>query len=364
MRQHNKIGASSVDNSIITSFREAQAKLVVQTSDLPLGTLSDMVENGGIDLQPGFQRRERWAVDKQSALIESFLLNVPVPPVYLAEEENGTYTAIDGKQRLRAIADYMSGRFALKNLERLVHAEGLKFSDLPAEIVNALRLRPFIRVVTLLKQTDPMLKYEVFLRLNRGGEALNPQEIRNVAFRGSLNDTIYELSANAFLRAQLKIDGTRSTAFREMNDAEYVLRFLALQNNFDQFSGSLVREMDEYMRSRQNLANHDLQNIKDTFNTALSRCEAIWGELAFRRPEGAGWRDQTLAGMYDAQMISASAISEAEFENARLHRDAVIARTRDLFDDVEFDKSVRAGTNTPNRIKYRVGKVRDILETI
>src|ERR1700679_1868895 len=117
--------------SLIESFRDAQARLVVQTADLPLGRLADMVESGGIDLQPGFQRRERWSTEKQSALIESFLLNVPVPPVYLAEEEVGTYSAIDGKQRLRAIADFISGRLALRNLDRITKAEGLHFTDLP-----------------------------------------------------------------------------------------------------------------------------------------------------------------------------------------------------------------------------------------
>ena len=184
-----------------------------------------MVESGAIDLKPGFQRRERWNPNKQSALIESFLMNVPVPPIYLAEEDDGTYTAIDGKQRLRAIADYFYGRFSLKNLESMTAAEGLRMRDLPTEIVNALTLRPYLRVVTLLRQTDEMLKYEVFLRLNRGGEALNAQEIRNVAFRGPLNDRIYQLSENQFLRRQLKIDSEKSSAYRAMVDAEYVLRY-------------------------------------------------------------------------------------------------------------------------------------------
>ena len=247
------------ESPLVTSFHEAQSKLVVQTADLPLGTLADMVESGAIDLQPGFQRRERWGVDKQSALIESFLLNVPVPPVYLAEEADGTYTAIDGKQRLRAIADYISGRFALKNLEQLTDAAGIRFEGLPTEITNALRLRPFLRVVTLLKQTDPLLKYEVFLRLNRGGEALNPQEIRNVAFRGPMNDAIYSLSGREFLRQQLKIENDRSSAYREMNDAEYVLRFLTLLERIDGFSGSLVREMDDFMRRRQHASARDVE---------------------------------------------------------------------------------------------------------
>src|SRR5262249_53129322 len=157
------------------------------------------------------------------------------PPVYLAEEDDGTYTAIDGKQRLRAIADFMSNKLKLRNLERLETAEGLTFADLPQEIANALKLRPYIRVVTLLKQTQSALKYEVFLRLNRGGEILNQQEIRNVAFRGSLNDAVYKLSENDFLKRQLKIVSTSSSAFRDMSDAEYVLRFLTLRERLEHF---------------------------------------------------------------------------------------------------------------------------------
>jgi len=350
------------ESPLVTSFHEAQSKLVVQTADLPLGTLADMVESGAIDLQPGFQRRERWGVDKQSALIESFLLNVPVPPVYLAEEADGTYTAIDGKQRLRAIADYISGRFALKNLEQLTDAAGIRFEGLPTEITNALRLRPFLRVVTLLKQTDPLLKYEVFLRLNRGGEALNPQEIRNVAFRGPMNDAIYSLSGREFLRQQLKIENDRSSAYREMNDAEYVLRFLTLLERIDGFSGSLVREMDDFMRRRQHASARDVDSIADRFAAALDKCEQLWGRYAFRRPEGQGWRDQTLAGMYDAQMISVALIRENVFANALKKTANLLTATRKLFNEPEFDKSVRTGTNTPARIKYRVQRMKEILE--
>ncbi len=347
--------------SLAESFRDAQARLVVQTADLPLGTLADMVDSGGIDLQPGFQRRERWNAEKQSALIESFLLNVPVPPVYLAEEESGTYSAIDGKQRLRAITDYMTGQLALKGLERLTEAEGRRFFDLPHEITNALRLRPFLRVVTLLKQTDPLLKFEVFLRLNRGGEALNPQEIRNVAFRGALNDTIYELAGTSFLQRQLKISGDRSSAYREMADAEFVLRFLTLHSRMGDFSGSLVREMDQYMAKNRYVDSMTLSEIRGVFQTTIGRCEALWGDLAFRRPENSGWRDQTLAGMYDAQMLATATLTEKQFKVASQNTNTLLHRTRDLFLDPVFETSVRAGTNTPNRIKYRVSQMKEAL---
>lgn len=351
-------------DSIVSEFHQAQSRLVIQTADLPLGTLAHMVDSGAIDLKPGFQRRERWNANKQSALIESFLMNVPVPPIYLAEEDDGTYTAIDGKQRLRAISDYFSGRFALKNLESLQSAEGLKMGDLPPEIVNALTLRPYLRVVTLLRQTDELLKYEVFLRLNRGGEALNPQEIRNVAFRGTLNDRIYELSENAFLRRQLKIDGEKSSAYREMADAEFVLRYLTLSHSIADFSGSLVREMDEFMRAYQHAPRDAVDALTHPFVETIERVEAIWGDYAFRRPDGNGWRDQTLAGMYDAQMLATGMLSQHAFSRAVEQRDAIIALTRELFRDYDFDQAVRTGTNTPARIYYRVQRMREVLERI
>lgn len=347
-------------------FREVQAKLVIQTSDLPLGTLAEMVEAGSIDLEPGFQRRERWSLEKQSALIESFLLNIPVPPIYLAEELDGTYTAIDGKQRLRAITDFINSRFHLYSLEKLEEAQGIGYRDLPSEIINAFKLRPYFRVVTLLKQSDALLKYEVFLRLNRGGESLNAQEIRNVAFRGVLNDRIYQLAESDFLRRSLKISGKSSSSFRDMDDAEYILRFLTLSEpgKLEKFSGSLVREMDDFMRNKQDLNEEEVGALELKFNTAVERCERIWGKFAFRRPEKELWRDQMLAGMYDAQMIAAYRVSGEVAEKAERHHNEVLSRTRNLFLDPDFDKAVRTGTNTPQRIRYRVNKMKEMLESI
>ena len=151
---------------------------------------------------------------QQSALIESFILNIPVPPVYIAEDDFGRYSVIDGKQQISAITAFLGGELRLGSLESFPELNGLQFADLPEEIRNALSVRPYVRVVTLLKQSDPELKYEVFTRLNKGGESLNAQEIRNVAFRGPLNDMIYKLAEQAFLKRQLKIANEKSPAYR------------------------------------------------------------------------------------------------------------------------------------------------------
>ena len=98
-----------------------------------------MVDGGAIDIQPQYQRRARWSNEKRSALIESFLLNIPVQPIYLAEDDYGVYSVIDGKQRITAIRDFMRDDFALTKLEDFVDLVGRRFSQLPRELSNALR---------------------------------------------------------------------------------------------------------------------------------------------------------------------------------------------------------------------------------
>src|SRR6476620_10238218 len=121
-----------------------------------------MVDTGAIDVAPKYQRRERWSQEAQSELIESFLLNIPVPPVYLAEDDFGTYSVIDGKQRITAISSFMRDKWPLVDLQKFKELECKKFSALPRPLQNALQVRPYIRAVTLLKQSDPELKYEGF----------------------------------------------------------------------------------------------------------------------------------------------------------------------------------------------------------
>lgn len=351
-------------DEIIKRFETAQDRLVLQAADLSLETLASMVDGDAIDLRPVYQRRERWRPPKQSALIESFLLNVPVPPIYLSEEDFGVYSVIDGKQRLTSIRAFMRNQLALTGLREIAALDGYRFRDLPAALANALQVRPYLRVVTLLRQSDPELKYEVFTRLNTGGEPLNAQEVRNVVFRGPLNDLIYQLSNNAFLRAQLKILNDRSPAYRNMVDAEFVLRFLTLLESWDSFSGELAQSMDDFMRMHQHAGPAVLADYQHAFESAARRSLELWASRAFQRPVGNGWRDQALAGMYDAQMVSVARLTDAEVRKVVAHKPEVIAATRRLFEDAAFEDAVRVGTNTPSRVRYRIERMTDALRAI
>lgn len=345
---------------IVRRFESAQNRLVLQASDLSLQTIAHMVQEGSIDASPEFQRRERWGPEKRSALIESFLLNIPVPPIYLAEDEFGRYSVIDGKQRITAISEFILGRFTLSRLQSFRELEGLSFDELPLPLRNFLTVRPSIRAVSLLRQSDPDLKYEVFHRLNSGGEPLNAQEIRNVLFRGELNDLIVHLGEDTFLRRQLKIRNEKAPNFRKMLDSEWVLRFLTLSDDWQNFSGDLRISMDRFMAENQSADGDVLDRMSKDFRNSLSVCHILWGDNAFKRPDGRSWRDLALAGMYDAQMLAVhefrGRVGDLPIGETRLE-DA----TRDLFTDPEFESSVRTATNTPSRLQYRVNRM---LETL
>ena len=342
-------------------FDQSQNDLVIQASDFSLQGLKEMVDNEIIDLSPRYQRRERWEIQRQSELIESFLLNVPVPPIYLAEEEYGIYSIIDGKQRITAVADYLNNAFELKGLLAFPEINGTKFRDLPKSLQGALRIRPYLRVITLLKQSHPQLKYEVFIRLNRGGIQLNNQEIRNVAFRGRLNDAIYDCALHPLLRSALKIESPKSAAFQQMQDAEYVLRFLSLRESWETFAGSLSRSMDAFMLENKDADADKANRLVAPFSQAIERTGYLWGDVAFQRWDGQRWRQQMLAGLFDAQMIAATLLSSAQANALAERQHDVINETKKLFEDSDFEESVRLGTNTPARLRYRVGAVRDML---
>ena len=351
--------------SIVKAFEAAQDNLVLQSADFSLKTISDMVVAGSIDASPTYQRRERWSPEAESMLIESFLLNVPVPPVYLAEDDFGTYSVIDGKQRITAISKFMTNGLTLKHMKAFHDLEGCRFDDLPRQLQNALSIRPYIRVVTLLKQSDENLKYEVFTRLNSGGEPLLPQEIRNALFRGPMNDAIQSMSRHPFLRQQLKIRTEKETAYTTMQDLELVLRFLTLYNSWPAFSGDMRRSMDSFMMANQDAPTHQIEQYKNVFIQSLERCQQIWGADAFKRPGAPGVstvRDQFLSGLYDGQMIAVSEVNDADFAVLLQQAANIKHSTTSCFaEDPGFDEAVRRSTNTPSRLRYRIEAVKHIL---
>jgi hypothetical protein len=350
------------EKDIIERFKAAQDSLVIQQSDFSLAAIFDMVDRDSIDISPGYQRRDRWNIEKQSALIESFLLNVPVPPVYLSEDEYGSYSVIDGKQRITAVCDFLAGNLRLKQLKKFPELDGFLFSELPVQLQNALTVRPYIRVTTLLKQSNQQLKYEVFLRLNTGGDTLKPQEIRNVAYSGPLNDLLLELSEDSYLRERMKITGEKSPAFRAMDDVEHVLRFFTIHSSWKSMRNVLSEEMDRFMENNRE-ANTAAE--RQLFEKAIRACQKVFGDHAFHKPTPSGWREQFISPLYDAQMVAMALLPPSYIKILGNRKDAVNEAIRERFEeDTEFVKSVSQSTNNSASVRRRVQTMIDTLKEV
>ncbi|TPX00693.1 DUF262 domain-containing protein, partial [Schumannella luteola] len=183
----------------------SERELLTSVLDYNLNTLADLVSNEQIDLSPRYQRRDRWKADRQSRLIESFFMNVPIPPIFLNEDDYGKYSVIDGKQRLTAVHSFMRGRLRLRGLKVYTELNDKTYDDLEPSLKAIISTRANLRATIILRQSDKNVKFEVFRRLNTGGVTLNPQEIRNSTWPGPLNDLMLDLSEDERFRRLLGI---------------------------------------------------------------------------------------------------------------------------------------------------------------
>jgi hypothetical protein len=356
----------SREGDSLSFWARKQRELVTSVLDYNLGALSELVIGKAVNLSPGYQRRFRWDPKRQSRLIESFLMNVPVPPVFLNEDSYGTYSVIDGKQRLSAVTDFVSGKLRLEGLDVFSDLNGMAFDDLPLELQNHLRTRANLRAIIILRQSDPDIKFEVFQRLNSGGVRLNAQEIRNSAYPGILNDKIMALSTNEMFHRMLGITPRTqngSAIYLEMRDAEFVLRFFTYRTNWKTYSGGIQRGMDEFMVKHRNAVATAIEGMAADFLETLEAVEAFLGEHAFQRwlPEQGKWRNQVLASLFDAEMF---AFRGREPAQVHAHREALMDAFLPLFTDLQFRKSIDAATNTPSLFKYRIDCLVSICQRI
>jgi len=346
-------------------WEKRQRQLVTNTLDYNLSSIHDLITDNVIELSPSYQRRCRWDDEQQSKLIESFLMNVPVPPIFLNEDDLGKYSVIDGKQRLTTINRFLSGKLKLSGLEIFADINGKNVDEIPSNLRTILKTRVNLRAIIILSQSDPFIKYEVFRRLNTGGEALNAQEIRNSVYPGVFNDLLLKLSINKKFHQLLGItQKEKSAIYKEMRDVEFVLRFFTFRDNWREFSGGMRRYMDQYMEaSAKNHSKINPHEMENDFLTTLEIVDECFGEHAFQRwiPEKNQWRVMAVASLFDAEMFACRGLP---IEIVRERRSEILEGVKKLFEDKDFRKSVDAATNTPSYFIKRITLMKQMIEKI
>jgi len=338
-------------------YKTQMRQIVTQKLDLPISTLPAMLESQ-ITINPEFQRRDRWDEDRQSRLIESLLMNVPIPPIFLGEDEYGHYVVLDGRQRLTAIQSFLDNTLVLQNLDVWDDLNGLRFVDLVKRGLDKHLTRRFISAIALLKESSSVIKYDVFDRLNTGGVKANEMEVRNAIFRGAFTDSLHRLSrlpefCTAWEIPVDRFEAQSNPLYQKMIDLTVVLRFFALSDpdSIDlPFKDYLSYFMAE--RNKQYEADPKLQRKdEERFHIGISNSLKVFGENAFRNAnkKSSGPRSLPIA---DAVMIGLADIPSEKMN------EKVVGRLRDEFkllcNDEAFSRAVSSGTNGRGAIRTRI----------
>ncbi len=359
-----------------TKYARSQLRVVRETKDYQLDYLQHALKPGKelIDTAPAYQRRLRWSNKKRSLLIESFLLNIPVPPVFLFERDYNAYEVIDGRQRIETIRAFLSSEFALSGLEYWPELNRKRFNELPQVLQKGL-LRRSLPAVVLLAETKEAaeggldVRRLLFDRLNTGGMRLNPQELRNALYPGELNALLIRIArSNVFTKiwgipafkksenVDPSEDLIKNPLYSSLADAELVLRFFALKDAVENSgAGSLRRILDRYMRENQQISHREAVRMEGEYKKTLLRLTEVFGGHPFRLPK----TTRPSRPLYDALMIALSLNSHLDVEKRKKRVQSALAAA--LADDDTYDVLVGRG-NTMDSVIERVELAQKILQ--
>lgn len=248
-----------------------------QPFDWTISTLREKFERGQIDLQPAYQREYVWDLRPElpSRLIESLLLEIPIPPIYFGKMPGKRLEVIDGQQRLTTLIRFVRNEFSLQRLQRTSSLNGKFFRDMSEEH-QAMVLDATIRTVVIDSGTNQNLRYEVFERLNRGSMPLNEQELRNCVYRGPFCDLLAELEIDQTWR---KVKGSDKPDPRFV-EREMILRFFAFANRIDHYAGNLKRFLNEYMATYAPKDQMQLKAQAAMFRQTMQNIYIVFGSNA------------------------------------------------------------------------------------
>jgi len=363
------------DDLINEKYVRGEVRIVTEQARYPLNSIPQLLGSGDYLLRPDYQRRRRWSSEKKSRLIESLVMNVPVPPIFLYEYDYSKYEVMDGLQRLSTIREFYSDGFRLQGLVEWAELNHRTYSTLPSSIRAGIDRR-YLSSIILLQETARnevearVLKQLVFERINSGGEKLTPQETRNAVHGGPMNDLCLDLSRYPSLcltwgipvgqhesvdAEDEDLELLENDAYREMFDVELVLRFFATRQDPQYMARSVRDYLDEYLKHANRFDGSLLTQLGEIFKETTDLIYEVFGERAFwlwrNRNDRWNWLSRPTTVAYDTIM---STISERLSDKDRIlqHKEELLAGVASFY---ERNYSSFAGryTNPSNIILRR-----------
>lgn len=314
--------SESAPTSLEEKYASSQIQIVRSTIDFTLHTLQQSLKDPNyINLSPEYQRRTRWDRKRRSLLIESFLMNIPVPPIFLFENNYNQYEAMDGRQRLETIREFLDNGFSLGGLEYFKELNGKRFKTLTPTIQRGLLRRSITAIVLLAETTRSSesnhdVRMILFRRLNTGGARLNPQEMRNALYPGLFKDMINRLAREDLFcdiwripkktpdeEEQIPGPLIKNALYRNMADCELVLRFFAIRETIESdLKGSIRNILDKCMERHAEDNQKKIDKLEDLFRSCLGTLHRIFDGKAFVLPT----TGRPSRPLYDALMVAIS----------------------------------------------------------
>ena len=330
-----------------------QRNIRLNTADRSLAELKRWYDDNQLILDPDWQRNYVWNQTQASRLIESFLLDIPVPVVYLAKDEDNRYEVIDGQQRLRSAFNFFNDEFKLQGLDMLTDLMGKSYKSLSGSEQRKLR-DTTLRSFELASDTENDVHFLVFERLNTGGTKLNEMEIRNCIFRGGLNDLIKDLSGNQDFIKTIN----QSNLSTRMKDRAFVLRFLAFHERTHlKCTHGLKRFLNEFFQTYRDPNAEKIKEYTQVFNHCMKASLTVFGEHGFRLKKDeersssqGGWSPTPNIAIFQAIATSFASYDLSQITRAS---DRINEAYLDMLaTDEKWKDYVRYATGGAARIKY------------
>ena len=266
------------------SANDDRASLQIQKADFTVNSIIDKINRNKVNLRPSYQREYVWTVRTASKLVESLMLNIPIPTMFFHEVNDGGLEVVDGKQRLTSIWAFINGEFPdgsafkLKGLDVFAEHNDKTFSELPPEIQERILDHP-LNVHTIGRQSQPDFVFEVFERLNMGATQLNEQELRNCIYQGVYTDLLQDLASDPTL---LRVCRAKAPHLR-MKDRELVLRFFAMRRTGPNGVTSPIKAwLNEEIRENKDMTPSEAEAMRGDFVETVGLVWDVFGDASFR----------------------------------------------------------------------------------
>jgi uncharacterized protein with ParB-like and HNH nuclease domain len=364
-----------IDEHIDEQIDKKIGEVRTDSIDLSFGEIINLYSQKELIIQPDYQRLFRWSNQQKSRLIESILLELPIPQIFTIENPDGVLELIDGLQRVSSVIQFIDAEkldftdveekklepLQLEGCDQIPELNGKTFENLSLRLKLRIK-RSSVRTVIIKRQSKPFLRYEMFKRLNTGGSILSPQEIRNCSSRmvGEQGIQFYSfLQEKSSYSSFINCTETLSQEEKEQKgDEELVLRFFAAKNAQDLFHGSVRDWLDSYMEQiLLNKINFDYEVEERDFNHIFDYLNRILGNGSFvryrdhRAPIGA-----LAPAYYEAVTIGVFQMLEQvqNIEDA-LVKDKIIQ----ILQSEDFKKNIGPGANTKTKLSNRIKNIQN-----